>query len=121
MHQAVTCRTEPARLLYGLCLSCVELDGPRVDVMGLGDAFVLSADGAWTPWGRDRRQAVPRLRRSRGWSLNLMHLTRDELCDLVGRIEGARSCFAPVTTDRLNALTSLGNIRRVMVSRDLHY
>lgn len=51
----------------------------------------------------------------------LMHLTRDELCDLASRIAGALSSFEPRTIGRLNALTSLDNIRRVMVSRGLQY
>jgi hypothetical protein len=56
------------------------------------------------------------------WTISeLMHLTRDELCDLAGEIEGALSGFDPGTVRRLNALTSLDNIRRVMSSRGLHY
>lgn len=56
------------------------------------------------------------------WTISeLMHLTRDELCDLASRIESALSGFDPGTTYRLNAVTSLDNIRRVMVSRDLHF
>jgi hypothetical protein len=50
-----------------------------------------------------------------------MQLTRDELCDLAGRIEGTLSSFERGTAERVNALTSLDNIRRVMVSRGLHY
>lgn len=50
-----------------------------------------------------------------------MQLTQDELCDLAGRIEGTLSSFEPGTAERVNALTSLNNIRRVMVSRGLHY
>ncbi|WP_426424137.1 hypothetical protein [Bradyrhizobium genosp. A] len=56
------------------------------------------------------------------WTINeLMQLTRDELCGLAGRIESALCGFEPGTVDRLNTLTSLGNIRRVMVRRGLHY
>jgi hypothetical protein len=54
------------------------------------------------------------------WTINeLMHLTRDELCDLAGRIESTLSNFEPGTVARLNALTSLDNIRRVMNWRGL--
>ncbi|KRP89221.1 hypothetical protein AOQ73_26735 [Bradyrhizobium pachyrhizi] len=56
------------------------------------------------------------------WTISeLMHLTRDELCDLASRIEGTLCGFEPGTVGRLNALTSLDNIRRVMVRRDLHF
>ncbi|MET4374827.1 hypothetical protein ABIA99_007559 [Bradyrhizobium sp. LB12.1] len=56
------------------------------------------------------------------WTISeLMHLTQDELCDLASRIESALSSFEPGTIGRLNALTNLDNIRRVMVSRGLHY
>ncbi|MGY8681264.1 hypothetical protein Q2941_26240 [Bradyrhizobium sp. UFLA05-153] len=56
------------------------------------------------------------------WTINeLTHLTRDELCDLASRIEGALPGFEPGTVRRLNALTSLDNIRRAMVSRRLHF
>ncbi|MGY4473998.1 hypothetical protein ACVILL_001412 [Bradyrhizobium sp. USDA 3364] len=54
------------------------------------------------------------------WTINeLMHLTRDELCDLAGRVEGSFSVFEPGTVARLNALTSLDNIRCVMLRRGL--
>lgn len=56
------------------------------------------------------------------WTINeLMHLTRDELCDLAGRIEGALPSFEAGAVGRLNALASLDNIRRVMVLRGFHY
>jgi len=56
------------------------------------------------------------------WTIDeLMHLTRDELCDLAGSIEGTLSSFEPGTVKRLNALTSIENIRRVMVGRHLHF
>jgi hypothetical protein len=56
------------------------------------------------------------------WSINeLMHLTRDELCNLASGIEQSLSSFEAGTAERLDALTSLGNIRRVMVWRGLHY
>lgn len=56
------------------------------------------------------------------WTLNeLMRLTRDELCNLASRIEHALPGLEAGTAERLDALTSLGNIRRVMVRRDLHY
>ncbi len=54
------------------------------------------------------------------WTISeLMHLTRDELCDLVGRIEGILPESELGTVARLNALTSLENIRRVMAWRKL--
>jgi hypothetical protein len=56
------------------------------------------------------------------WTITeLMHLTRDELCDLAGRIEHALSDLESGSVARLNAVTSLDNIRRVMVLRGLHY
>ena len=51
----------------------------------------------------------------------LMHLTRDELCNLAATIEQSLAKFDAGTIERLDALTSLNNIRRVMVRRDLHY
>ena len=55
------------------------------------------------------------------WTISeLMHLTRDELCDLATRIEDALLEFEAGSVERLNALTSLNNIRRVKVLRDLH-
>jgi len=51
----------------------------------------------------------------------LMHLTRDELCNLATAIEQSLAEFETGTVERLDALASLGNIRRVMVWRDLHY
>jgi hypothetical protein len=50
----------------------------------------------------------------------LMHLTRDELCDLAARIELLLLELDAGTVARSNALTSLANIRRVMILRDLH-
>ncbi len=56
------------------------------------------------------------------WTITeLMHLTRDELCDLADRIEHALADLEAGSVERFNALTSLDNIRRVMVLRDLHY
>jgi hypothetical protein len=56
------------------------------------------------------------------WTISeLMHLTRDELCNLAAMIEQSLAEFDAGTVDRLAALTNLGNIRRVMVRRDLHY
>jgi hypothetical protein len=56
------------------------------------------------------------------WTISeLMHLTREELCSLAARIEQSLPDFEPCTVERLNALTSLDNIRRVMVWRDPHY
>jgi hypothetical protein len=78
--------------------------------------------------GLMRRGAKPSIgnafcERASGWPTvnELMRLTRDELCDLAGRIEGTLSSFERGTAERVNALTSLDNIRRVMVSRGLHY
>jgi hypothetical protein len=51
----------------------------------------------------------------------LMHLTRDELCDLTSDLERVLCEFEPGTVARLMALISLDNIRRVMVMRGLHY
>jgi hypothetical protein len=51
----------------------------------------------------------------------LMHLTRDELCNLAGRIEHALPGLEAGTVERFNALTNLDNIRCVMVRRDLRY
>lgn len=56
------------------------------------------------------------------WTVSeLMHLTRDELCDLARAIEGALTLLESGSADRLKALMSLENIRRVMVLRALHY
>ena len=52
--------------------------------------------------------------------IELMHLTRDELCDLAVRIELTLPEFDAGTLARSNALTSLDNIRRAMVLRDIH-
>ncbi len=56
------------------------------------------------------------------WTIDeLMHLTRDELCRLACEVEqGVPACEAG-TLERLNALTSLENIRRVMTIRGLHF
>lgn len=56
------------------------------------------------------------------WTINeLMNLTRDELCDLTSTIEADLICLEAGSIGRLAALTSLANIRRVMVMRLLHY
>jgi len=56
------------------------------------------------------------------WTIGeLMHLTRDELCNLGGRIEHALSNLEAGSDERINALTSLDNIRRVMARRGLHH
>ena len=53
------------------------------------------------------------------WTITeLMHLTRDELCNLAGCIEHGLSDLEAGSVERLNAVTSLNNIRRVMVLRD---
>jgi hypothetical protein len=55
------------------------------------------------------------------WTISeLMHLTRDELCDLAARIIFKLPELEADTVARTNALASLDNIRRVMVLRDLH-
>lgn len=56
------------------------------------------------------------------WTITeLMHLTRDELCGLAGEIAIMLPEWEAGSVERLNALTSLDNIRRVMVLRGLHY
>ena len=55
------------------------------------------------------------------WTITeLMHLTRDELCKLADRISAMLPGLEPGSPDRLSALTSLVNIRRVMLRRDLY-
>ena len=55
------------------------------------------------------------------WTIaDLMHLTRDELCDLASRIALTLTELDVGTVARSDALASLDNIRRVMVLRDLH-
>jgi hypothetical protein len=55
------------------------------------------------------------------WTITeLMHLTRDELCDLADRIALTLLELDVGTVARSDALASLDNIRRVMVLRDLH-
>jgi hypothetical protein len=55
------------------------------------------------------------------WTIvELMHLTRDELCDLAARIILKLPQLEAGTVARSNALASLDNICRVMVLRDLH-
>jgi hypothetical protein len=51
----------------------------------------------------------------------LMHLTRDELCNLSTTIEQSLLTLDAGTVKRLDALISLDNIRRTMVLRGLHY
>ena len=56
------------------------------------------------------------------WTISeLMHLTRDELCNLAATIEQSLAEFEAGTIERSDALTNLDNVRRVMVRRDLHY
>jgi hypothetical protein len=55
------------------------------------------------------------------WTITeLMHLTRDELCDLADRITAMLPDLEAGSLERLMALTSLDNIRRVTLRRDLH-
>jgi hypothetical protein len=49
-----------------------------------------------------------------------MHLTHDELCDLSRRTELGLAEFAAGTVERIDALTTLSNIRRVTVLRGLY-
>jgi hypothetical protein len=51
----------------------------------------------------------------------LMYLTCEELCDLSMRIERNLNNLEAGTVARTHALTSLGNIRRVMILRGLHF
>jgi hypothetical protein len=56
------------------------------------------------------------------WTVTeLMYLTRNELCGLAAEIEQHLALFEAGSIKRLNALTSLDNIRRTMVMRRLHY
>jgi hypothetical protein len=55
------------------------------------------------------------------WTLGeLLHLTRDELCDLAERLECVLADLDVDTVARSHALTSLANIRRVLLLRNLH-
>ena len=54
------------------------------------------------------------------WTIaELMHMTRNELCDLADQIVFKLPELDAGTVMRHNALTSLDNIRRVMALRDL--
>jgi hypothetical protein len=54
------------------------------------------------------------------WTITeLMHLTRDELCDLASRIALTLPELDVGTFARSDALASLENIRRVLILRDL--
>lgn len=56
------------------------------------------------------------------WTISeLMHRTRDELCDLAAELEQGLAQHESGTVERLNALTSLENIRRVMNWRGFHF
>ena len=56
------------------------------------------------------------------WTIGeLMHLTRDELCNLAKMIAQSLPEFEAGTIERLDALTSLDNIRRVMGRRGLNF
>ncbi|WP_315754000.1 MULTISPECIES: hypothetical protein [unclassified Bradyrhizobium] len=55
------------------------------------------------------------------WTIEeLMLLTREELCRLAEELEQGLAAVKPGTVPRLDALTSLDNIRRVMTRRGLH-
>lgn len=51
----------------------------------------------------------------------LMHLTREELCDLSMRIEQGLAELEAGSIGRTFALASLANIRRVMLMRGLNF
>jgi hypothetical protein len=52
------------------------------------------------------------------WTVGeLMHLTRNELCDLADMIGGLLPDLEPGTIGRCEALLTLANIRRVLVMR----
>ncbi|WP_035661853.1 hypothetical protein [Bradyrhizobium sp. Ec3.3] len=56
------------------------------------------------------------------WTIGeLMHLTRDELCNLDGNLRHALAEFEAGTCERYAVLTTLNNIRRAMGRRGLHY
>jgi hypothetical protein len=64
------------------------------------------------------------------WTIDeLMHLTRDELCDRLERalcglaadLEWSLPAFEAGTTARLRVLANLDSIRRTMTRRGLHY
>jgi len=56
------------------------------------------------------------------WTINeLMQLARDELCNLAGEAAHALYDLEADTSQRLDALTTLDNIRRVMTIRGFHY
>ena len=56
------------------------------------------------------------------WTIGeLMHLTRDELCNLDGGVRQALTKLEAGTAERFNALVTLDNIRRVMALRGLHF
>jgi len=52
---------------------------------------------------------------------DLMHLTRQELCDLAKRIEQTLTVLEAGSLDRTQALVSLENIRRTMSRRGFHF
>lgn len=56
------------------------------------------------------------------WSINeLLHLTREELCNLSCRAEHALTFLEAGTVARCNALDTVNNIRRVMTICGFHY
>ena len=56
------------------------------------------------------------------WTISeLMHLTRDELCNLDGRMRHLLAECEAGTRARHDVLTTIDNIRRVMSSRGLRY
>lgn len=56
------------------------------------------------------------------WTITeLMHLTRDELCNLATEVEQGLARHEAGTIERLNALASLENIRRVMSWRGFQF
>ena len=56
------------------------------------------------------------------WTINeLMHLTRMELCNLAGETEHVLHDLEAGSARRLDALTTLDNIRRVIAIRGFHF
>jgi hypothetical protein len=66
--------------------------------------------------------AVDTMEEAMPWTITeLMQLTRDEFCNLAALIEHSLLRFEAGTAERHDVLTSLRNIRRVMMQRGLHY
>jgi hypothetical protein len=89
-----------------------------------GDALLLfvpvASDASASSVARDLRPKAAIGAVKRGRIAELIHLTRDELCDLAGRIKHNLFDLEAGSVERFNALTILENIRRVMVLWDFH-